>query len=45
MMNLREMININLTTPFISVIDYAEPATFNKRYEKALKKRFLNYIY
>lgn len=28
--------------PFISVIDYAEPATFNKRYEKALKKRFLN---
>ena len=28
--------------PFISVIDYAKPSTFNQRFEKALKKRFVN---
>ena len=28
--------------PFISVTDYAKPSTFNKRFDNALKKRFLN---
>ena len=28
--------------PFISVINYAKPETFNKRFDNALKKRFLD---